>query len=219
MRIIIAGWGPALYFVCPAFLAKGHDVTVVSPDAEECVRLAREIKAGILCGDASEPDVLERARALEADVVLAITPKDQVNLAVCQLARLRYQVPRCIALANDPDNEPVFRELGVISFSLIPILASLIEQRTVVDEITNLVPIGEGRVLVTEVSIGRDSPAADQLVQAISLPEEAVLACVIRQDEPIIPRGGTRLRRGDRVLLVTLPESHGAALRVFTGGD
>lgn len=63
-----------------------------------------------------------------ADVVLAITPNDQDNLVICQLAAIQFGVPRVLALANDPDNAAVFEKLGVSAFSTTQIVGSLIEQ-------------------------------------------------------------------------------------------
>ncbi len=152
-----------------------------------------------------------------ADVVLAITPNDQDNLVICQLASLQFGVPRAVALANDPDNAEIFEKLGVSAFSTTHIVGSLIEQRASLEQIINLLPVGEGRVNVTEIALDADSPVAGKLLKDIELPENALVAVVIRNHQPIVPRGATRLLAGDRVVLITLPENHGPVLKAFTG--
>ncbi|MEW5722687.1 MAG: TrkA family potassium uptake protein [Thermodesulfobacteriota bacterium] len=217
MKVLIVGGGKPLYYLCRNFTAKGFEVIVINRDRAECVQLARQLAATIVCGDGSDPSILEEAGARGADAVLAITPNDQDNLVICQLAARQYGVPRTLALANDPDNAEVFEKLGVSAFSTTQILGSLIEQRASLEQITNLLPVGEGRVNVTEIVLDDDSPVAGKLLKDLALPENALVAVVIRDDRPIVPRGATGLSVGDRVVLITLPENHGPVLKAFTG--
>ncbi len=64
--------------------------------------MARWLKVTVVHGDGSDPTILEEAGAHGADAVLAVTPNDQDNLAICQLASMQYSVPRTVALVNDP---------------------------------------------------------------------------------------------------------------------
>jgi trk system potassium uptake protein len=80
-----------------------------------------------------------------------------------------------------------------------------------------LLPVGEGRVNVTEIVLDADSPVAGKLLKDIDLPENALVAVVIRNNQPIVPRGANDLLAGDRVVLITLPENHGPVLKAFTG--
>jgi len=133
------------------------------------------------------------------------------------LAALKFGVPRAIALANDPENAEIFEKLGVSAFSTTHIVGSLIEQRASLEQIINLLPVGEGRVNVTEIILDADSPAAGKLMKDLVLPENALVAVVMRDQRPIVPRGGNQLLAGDRLVLITLPENHGAVLKAFTG--
>jgi trk/ktr system potassium uptake protein len=217
MKVFIVGGGNTLYFLCRNFTAKGYEVVIVNKDREECVHLAQQLSATVVCGDGSDPKILREAGAMGADALLAITPKDQDNLVICQLASLLYGVPRTLALANDPDNAEVFENLGVPAFSTTRIIGSLIEQKASLEQITNLLPVGEGRVNVTEIVLDSGSPVAGKHLKDIELPENALVAVLIREGKPIIPRGASRLVQGDRVVLITLPENHGPVLKAFTG--
>ncbi|WP_373500826.1 TrkA family potassium uptake protein [Desulfococcus sp.] len=216
MKVMIVGGGRTLYFLCRTFTAKGYEVIIVNRNREECVELARRLAATVVCGDGSDPGILMEAGAMAADAVLAITPADPDNLVICQLASLQFGVPRVVALANDPDNVEVFEKLGVSAFSTTRIVGSLIEQRASLDQIINLLPVGEGRVNVTEIVLDAHSPVAGKLLKEIDLPENALIAVVIRDNQPIIPRGASNLLAGDRVVLITLPENHGKVIRAFT---
>jgi len=217
MKILLVGGGKTLYFLCQNFVAKGHTVVIINRDQEECVQLARQLSATIICGDGSDALILKEAGAMGADVVLAITPNDQDNLVICQLAALKFGVPRAIALANDPENAEIFEKLGVSAFSITHIVGSLIEQRASMEQIVNLLPVGEGRVNVTEIVLNDESPVVGKLLKDLDLPENALVAVMMRDNKPIVPRGANDLLAGDRVVLITLPENHGPVLRAFTG--
>ncbi len=217
MKIIIVGGGNTIYFLCRIFVAKGHNVVLINRNYSECIEFARKLKATIIYGDGSDIKILQEAGAMGVDAVLAVTPNDQDNLVICQLASLQYQVPRTVALANDPDNAEIFQKLGVSAFSITQIIGKLIEERTSLEQITNLLPIAEGRVMVTEITLNENSPVVGKLLKNIMMPQNALVAVVIRNNHPIIPRGESQLLSDDRVILITLPENHGTILRLFTG--
>jgi trk/ktr system potassium uptake protein len=217
MRVIIVGGGRPLYFLAQTFRRKGHAVTIINRDASECARLAGRIDATIVHGDGTEHRILEEAGARATRIVLAATPSDPDNLICCQLARSQFSVPRAIALVNDPDNREVFRELGIDAISTALTVASLIEQRITLDQVTNLIPAGDGRVTIAEITLDEPCPIAGRPIATIGLPRDALIAVVTRNGETIIPRGDTALRTGDRVLLVTLSASRGRALKILTG--
>lgn len=217
MKVIIVGGGKTLYFLCRSFTAKGYEVVVVNRRRDECVQLARQLSVTVVCGDGSDESILQEAGAMSADAVLSITPYDQDNLVICQLASIQFGVPRAIALANDPENAEIFEKLGVSAFSTTDIVGSLIEERAFLEQIVNLLPVGEGRVNVTEIVLEADSPVAGKFLKDIVLPENALVAVIIRNNQPLVPRGPNQLLAGDRVVLITLPENHGPVMEVFTG--
>jgi trk system potassium uptake protein TrkA len=217
MNILVVGGGKITYFLVRTFTAKGHHVTVINRDQEEGIQLARRLKATIVCGDGSDPQILEEAGAYTVDVLLAVTPNDQDNLIICQLADKWFHVPRTLALVNDPENEEVFVKLGIsAAFSTTRILSSLIEQRVSFDDITNLIPVGEGRINVTEIVLQETSPVVGKTLQNIGMPENSLVASILRNNQPIIPRGATVLQASDRLIVVTLSENYGQVLKMFS---
>jgi trk system potassium uptake protein TrkA len=217
MKVIIVGGGKTLYFLSKSFAEKGYEVVVVNRDHDECVQMARQLKALVIEGDGGDPQILREAGALGADAVIAITPNDQDNLVICQVAALQCGVPRILAMANDPENAEVFQKLGIPAFSTTQIIGNLIQERASLDEVMNLLPIGEGKVNVTEIVLTPESPVAGKHLKDIMLPDNALVAVVIRNGQAIVPRGDNQLLQGDRVILITLPENHGTVLKSFTG--
>ncbi|MBN2029198.1 NAD-binding protein [bacterium] len=216
MNIMIIGAYQSVYYLCRLFLSKGYKVTVINRNQEECERLAHNLKATIVHGDGSDPQILEEAGANSADAILAITPNDQDNLLICQLGFSHFHIPRTLAVVNDPDNEHVFRKLGVAAVSLTRVLSMLIEQQTDFDDITNLFSIGEGKINVTEVVLSTSSRAVGKTVQQIGMPNGSLIASILRQNKPIVPSGSTQLLDKDRLIVVTLPENHGEVLKILT---
>ncbi len=217
MNIIIAGEGKTLVYLSRTFQAKGYKVVIINPHRAECLHLSQHFKGLIIEGDASNPEVLSEAGVLGADVVLAVTPHDADNLIIYQLAKLQFGVPHTLALANDPDNAEVFEHLGVSAFSATQIVANLIEQRAAVGQITNILPVGKGMVNITEIQLSEDAPVAGTYLKDLALPENALVAVLIRDNHAIVPRGASQILGGDRVVLITLPESHAKVIRCFTG--
>jgi trk system potassium uptake protein TrkA len=218
MKICIVGGGMLAYFLSRSLLSKGHSLTIVNPDGEECQWFARRLRAVVVHGDGTHPAVMDDAEVGAADSVLAITPHDEDNYLVCQIARLRYDTPYVFALLNDPDNQRIFEELGITSaYSSINILSQLIEQRIGYDAVTGLTPLAEGRTTLTEILLPAGSPAVGRTVQELGLPEGCLIVSILRGVEAIIPKGQTKLRAADRVGVVSLPEVYAEVLAVLTG--
>ncbi len=218
MNILIVGGEKLGYFVARLFISKGHNVTIINRDQRECTRLARRLKSTIVHGDGTDLTILQEAGARAADAVLAATANDEDNLVICQLASFHFGVPRTLALVNDPDNEQMFQQLRITgALSITRLLASLIEQRTRFDDVINLVPVGEGKLNVTEILLKETSPVVGKTLTQVALPENSLIASIMRNGEPIVPRGPTTLAAGDRLILITLPENHGRVLKQLTG--
>jgi trk system potassium uptake protein TrkA len=220
MRVIVVGAGKLLYYLARQFASKGYVVTLVISDATEALSLSRRVKALVLQGNGSDPHVLEEAGARRADVVVALTAKDQDNLAVCQIAHRMFRVPRTVALVNDPQNEEVFRELGVsVAFSSTQIIARILEERAGFEDIANLIPLAEGRVTISEVALREGAPAANKPLRALTLPEGALVGGILRNGDVIVPRGDTFLRGGDRLIIISRPDCYDRVLRILTGEE
>ncbi len=223
MRVILLGGGETvemIYFLARLFVRRGYDVTIVNPHAAEAQMLARRVKATVLLGDGSDPTILEEAGARQADLVLSLTPQDPDNLVACQVAQKLYGVPRTLALVNDPENEQVFRQLGITEvFSSTKVIGSLIEGRTVFDEITHLFPADEGRLYVTEVVLDEKAPVIGKALQELGLPSESLVAAIIRDGKVVVPGGQDRLQVADRLIVIALPEHHEHLLRTLAGPE
>lgn len=217
MNIVLIGGKKLVYFLSRTLVSKGHRVTIINENHDECVWLTRQLNLTVIHGDASNPRILEEAGVELADEVLAMTPRDEDNLVICQLARNHFKVNRTLAIVNDPDLEEVFKGFGITAVSTINILATIIEQRARFDDITNVIPFEEGKANLTEIVLHAGSPVVGKPLMSLDLPTDALIAMIIRNGEPIIPRGQTVLLPEDRLAVMTLPGTHGLMIRTLTG--
>ncbi|MCK8817960.1 NAD-binding protein [Natroniella sulfidigena] len=220
MEIIIVGGGKIVYFLAKNFLAKGYQVSVINKDQEYCINLAKKLNAVIIHGDGSKLDYLEQAGASRADAILALTDNDPDNLYICQLAQREFEIPKTFSVINNPDNEEIFKSLGVDTiFNTTKLISLLIEQRVETTDVNNLLSIEEGRLNLSQVILKEDSPVLGKRLKELHLPDEIVFGCVIRGEEVVIPKGSTKLLKNDKVLIITLPERQAEAFDVLTGGE
>lgn len=218
MKIIIIGGGKTIYFLAKQFITEGHNVTIINRDPEESQILSHQLDATILLGDGSDPETLEQAGAGSADVLLSMTSHDHDNLVTCQIASKEFDVPRTIALVNNPENEEIFRKLGAsLIFSATRIITSLLEQETGFMAITNLMAVAQGKVNVSEVRLSENAPVLGKSLEELKLPEGFLLATIIRNDEVLVPRGSTILQAHDQLILIGQAENYRDILRILTG--
>lgn len=218
MRVILVGGDKIVYSLAQQFTRRDYHVTVINHDLVDCHDLVRHTDATVILGDGTSPSGLDEAGARRADAVIALTSDDQDNLVACQIASRKFGVPKTIALVNDPENEAIFRRLGVkIAFSATRIIASIIDQETDFENITALMPLARGRISVKDVRLTRGSPAVGKTLQELGT--EALIACIIRNEEVILPRGATELMAGDHLILISKPENEQRDLEILLEED
>lgn len=218
-RALIIGGEKATYFLARHLIARGDRVTIIHRDAEACRYLLRHLDEAIVVqGNGSDPRLLEEAGARQADLLVALTTADQDNLVACQLGQRVFGVPRTIALVNDPENEEIFHRLGVsAAFSATRIIAALIEEQAEFAAITDLFPVAEGRIQISEVALEEGAPSVAIPLRDLGLPEGVLIAGILRGDDIIVPKGDSVPAAGDRLVLVSRPEDLDDALRILVG--
>ncbi len=206
MFVIIAGGGRTGTQLASLLIAQNHEVRVIEDRKEVLYRLHRDLPTeNIIEGRATDTVILEFAGIQHAHVLTACTPVDEDNLTVCYLARKVYHVPRIIARINKPRNAWLFDEKFNIDVALnqAEIFASLIEEEMSLGDMMTLLKIRRGEYSLVEEKLPAGAQAVGVAIKDLSLPDECVIAAVIRGGKVIIPRGVTTLQPGDEVLAIT----------------
>lgn len=218
MRIIIVGDGKVTYHLIKKFIAKGYEVSVINDDKRYCDYIASKTNALVIKGDGTNPYFLDQAGANKADIILALTDNDPNNLFICQVGKNYFEIPKTFSVINNPDNEEIFKKLGVETiFNTTKLISILIEQRVEVSNVSNLISIEEGRLNISQIVLQEDSPIIGKTLREIDLPHDIVFGCIIRDDQVLIPKGDTKLLAGDKTLIITLPEKQAKAFKVLIG--
>lgn len=219
MYMIIVGGGKVGYYLCRTLLAEGHEVLIIEKNEAKCERLEEELGSICLRGDGCETAILAEAGTGRADMLIAATNEDEDNLVSCQVAKSKFKVGRTIALINNPENEVVFKKLGIdVTVSSTNLVLEHIEQEVPTHPLMHLLKLEESGLEVVEVRIPPHSSAAGHRVKDLNLPQGTVLALVIRKEQrPMVPTPDTILEVEDQVLAVTRPESEDALRLTLTG--
>lgn len=207
MYILIVGGNVFGYHLGRALVAIGHEVLILEPDPAQASRIEEELGGVALQGDGSDPSVLKRAGASRADVIVAVTGSDETNLAACQAARHLYSIARTIAVVNNPQNEPLFRLLGVdVTVSATGVILSHLEEELPARPLIHLLSFHEAKARLVSVTIPADADVVKQRVSAIKLPPSTFICLVVKKGAPVFPAPDVVLDSDDQVLAVTTTE-------------
>jgi trk system potassium uptake protein TrkA len=214
MYVVIAGGGKVGSNVTRSLLDLGHEVTLIEQRGDRFGRLEEEFGPVVIRGDATEIAVLERAGiARPPQLVLAVTGDDEDNLVISQIAKESYGVRKAIARVNDPRNQQLFELLGINqTICATTNILGLVEHEVPEHGLVRLLELQEEGLVVVEVQVEGDSPAAGKKAAGIGLPSGSRLISVFRQGRTELVEPSTVMRPGDQVLAV-VPENSTAYLR------
>lgn len=217
-RVLLMGGYHKAYALGDSLLKKGYEVTAINKNREECRTLAELKGLNVIWGDATRPYILEEACADEADIVIALTQKDEENLVMCELCKQKFHVKKTVALVNDPKKTEFFRKMGIDSaVCAINTITNIIEQQAVMEKMTQMTSIGEGKINILEVPIPPSSPVAGRKLWEINLPKDVIVGCIIRDEKSLVPSGDTVILHGDIMILIASGEQETKAVRLLTG--
>ena len=209
MYIVIVGGGRLGYYLTKALLNEGHEVLLLEKDATVCDTITEELGSVCYRGDGCETSILSEVGTGRADMFMAVTGDDEDNLISCQVAKHKFNVPSTIARFRNPDNEILFKKLGIdVAISATQIILETIEQEIVTHPLTHLMTLRDKGLEVVDIKISNESTAVGKSIKELSLPKESKLALIIpKEDKPHIPSAHTVLQAGDRIIALTDPES------------
>ncbi len=218
MYIIIVGCGKVGYHLTKALLGSGNEVLAIERDSHRYDTIVEDLGAVAISGDGSEAAVLEESGASRADVLIAVTGLDEDNLVACQVAKYRFSVPRTIALVNNPQNDDLFRKLGVdVIVSHTNMILSNVEEELPAHSLVHLLPLPGSQRRLVGVQVPRDAEVVGKPVESVGLPQGTVIAVLVNEDgEPRLPSPGESVQANDEVVVVTLPADEEELLNTLT---
>jgi trk system potassium uptake protein TrkA len=213
MYVVINGGGKIGEYLATKLLGNHHEVAIIEQSEKRIDHLALVLsgRALMILGDGCDSVYQADAGTGEADIFVATTGSDDVNLVSCEIASLVFGVSRTIARVNNPKNERIFRRIGIEAVSSTMVITRLIESEATEGAVHAVMSLTQGDLVLTEVTIPRHGSVGNEQsdekqghrVADISLPEGSLLVAVGRGDSLEIVNGSTILYPGDAVICVS----------------
>ena len=226
MKVIICGAGQVGWQIARHLASEQNDVTVVDNDPELVRRATDSLDVQGVAGFASFPDVLARAGAYDADMVIAATHSDEVNMVTCQVAHSIFGVTRKIArLRASSYLEAIYSDL--FKSDRLPIDVVISPEREVAEAAIQRVAAPsafdtesffDGRVHLLGIDLDEDCPVLHtplrQLTELFST-LRAVVVGVRREGRLFVPTAEDQLFSGDQVYVAVQSEDMERTLGIF----
>jgi len=202
MQIFITGAGDVGYHLARE-LSQDYDVTVIDQKSRACERL-EEIDVRVLQGNAANAQLLVEAGIEDADIVVAVTGNDEVNMITC-ISASHLGVERTIARVSNSDyiDQPMKdrKHIG-IGLMICPelVMAERIVKELYFPSMVERRRLAGGKAELIELAIGEEMPLAGP-ISKIDLPENCRIAAIKRGEEILIARKEESIRAGDRLIL------------------
>ena len=213
MKIVVVGCGKVGYALAEQLSEESHDVVVVDTNADALEKAQNMLDVMALAGNGNDPQIQKTAGVDTADLLIAVTPTDEVNLLCCILAK-KLGCKHTIARVRNPENERMTRLIKDdlhLSMSINP-------ERAAAREIFRLLQtpsfitrdtFAKGRVELLELKVTDESLFCNQSLQTISsiLNTKLLICAVDRAGETTIPRGSFTLQKGDKITIAIAAQS------------
>ena len=226
MRVIICGAGQVGFGIAEKLASEQNDVSVIDTSAELIRGIRDMLDVRGFVGHGSHPDTLEAAGAQQADMLIAVTLHDEVNMTACQVAHSLFNVPTKIArIRSQSYLRPHYMDL--FSRENLPIDVIISPEREVGDMVlrridlpgaTDIVRFADNKIVVVAIECLEDCPVVNTpLAQLTELfPDlQSTVVGIVRQDKLFIPHSSDQLMTGDLAYVATTQEHVRRTLGLF----
>ena len=213
MNIIICGAGRVGFTIAKSLSAQNHSITVIDQSSEDIQKINESIDVKAIVGKGTYPSVLEKANAGEADMIIAVTTNDEINMLICQIAYTVFNIPKKIARIRSQDYlNPKFSKLyneknlpiDVIISPEIEIAKSLQRKLEAPGALDN-VQFANNKIKMLEILVEEKCPIAKVPLNKLTkmFPDlEANILGVIRDNKFIILKKTDSLFVNDKAYVV-----------------
>ncbi|MBX3531935.1 MAG: Trk system potassium transporter TrkA [Rhizobiaceae bacterium] len=226
MKVIICGAGQVGYGIAEKLAAEKNDVTVIDT-APELIRSVRDnLDVHGFVGHGAHPDVLERAGAQQADMLIAVTLYDEINMVACEVAHALFNVPTKIARIRaqtylQPHYGDLFsRENLPIDVVISPEVevGDMVLRRIALPGATDVVRFADSKIVLVAIECLEDCPVINTPLAQLSelFPDlQSTVVAVSRNGRLFVPHSVDQLVAGDLAYVVTAKDQVRRTLGLF----
>ena len=217
MYIVLVGGGRVGFYLARALFNAGHEVFIVERNSRRVGELVAQFGNVAIKGDGSDPVIQMEAGVARADILIATTGADEDNLAACQLAKHRFNVPKTVTLINSPEDERLFEILGVdVVLSSTQLLLGAIEEELPAHAKAHVLPVRGNREAAT-IEVPQGSPIIGKRLGAIELPPETFIVALVGRDGELKElTADTEVELHDEIVAITVADQAEALLEVLS---
>ena len=213
MNIIICGAGRVGFTIAKILSEQGHSITVIDQSSEDIQKIDETLDVKSIVGKATYPSILEKANASEADMIIAVTRNDEINMLICQIAFSIFNVQKKIARIRSQDYlNPKFTKvynkenlpIDVIISPEIEIAKSLQRKLEAPGALDN-VPFADNQIRLLEILINEKCPLINIKLNALTkkFPKlDANIMGVVREEKFIMLKKTDEVIQGDKAYVV-----------------
>jgi trk system potassium uptake protein TrkA len=200
--VIIIGGGKVGYYLANHLIQRDYEVTLVEKDPVRAEWIEHQLgMVSVMVGDGDEMAFLATTGIERADVVVGTTGDDEDNLIACQLAKVKFHVPRTVARVNNPQNVSVFKALGIDApVSATELLMGLIEAELGSELVRGVAVKASGACLV-DLALPQLSHYVGKQVREITLPDGGFVIAIVRNARPVTLAPETIVEPGDELIV------------------
>jgi trk system potassium uptake protein TrkA len=199
MHVIVIGCGKVGSKLAIALSEEGHDVVIVDNDSSNFKMLGASFRGITVTGVPIDQDVLKQAGIEDSDVVAAVTPDDNVNIMVCQVAKEIFKIPRVIARIYNPDREHVFHEFGLETICPTDITVDVIRSKILTENCVSKHNIANSEVRFSYVKVTKGNEK--KALEAFNKRESALIFGVLKNGNLFMANSNIKLEIGDVIII------------------
>ena len=226
MNIIICGAGRVGFTISKLLSEQNHSITIIDQSSEDIQKINESLDVKAVVGKATSPSVLEKANTSDADMIIAVTKNDEINMLICQIAYSIFKVPKKIARIRsqeylDPKFSGLFNKENLpIDYIISPEIeiAKSIQRKLEAPGALDSVPFADNKIRLLEILINKNCKLINIKLNELTKKHpnlDANIIGIIRDDKFLIPKKNNDIKKNDKIYVIINSSQMAETLEAF----
>ena len=227
MNIIICGAGRVGFTIAKLLSEQGHSITIIDQSSEDIQKINDSLDVKAIVGKGTYPSILEKANASDADMIIAVTRNDEINMLICQIAYSIFNIQKKIARIRSQDYlNPKFTR--VYNKENLPIdviispeieIAKSIQRKLEAPGALDSVPFSDNKIRLLEILIKNNCKLIDYKLNELTKKHpqlDANIIAIIRNGKTFIPKKTDQIKCDDKIYVIINSSQMEETLNAFS---